>query len=255
MTIKQRLVLKPGEWAEVEAEEKVELPKRKLKLKLEFGRDLIAIYTAFKEQVYTPKSVLYPSCGFDASPTRVFDNVTFVDTEKGNEQCIALLKENGFSAIKQDIRDYHPNEPHDLLILLNPSTPTEWASQHLIQGGYVLANNYHQNASWMHEHPKQFLLFGTADFIEKDRRKLDFRVEISRNLESIFEPVTNEEELKRFRPNYHLFLKKMFRSLSVNTQDFNAKGSFEEIWTRYREVMHEGMPNKRAPYMYIFVKK
>ena len=113
------------------------------KPELEYGKDSILIYTAFKDQVYSPKSVLYPSCGFDASPSRVFDNVTFVDVENGNEGCIEALQRQGLKAIKQDIREYQPTEEHDLLILLNPSIPIEWASQHLKKGGYVLSNNYH----------------------------------------------------------------------------------------------------------------
>jgi len=113
--------------------------KKENEPKLSFSDDLITLYTAFKNQVYNPKSVLNPSCGFDASPAKVFDNVTFVDIAKDNAGCIKKLQEAGFHAIKQDIRDYKPNEEHDLLILINPVIPTEWASRHLKSGGYVLA--------------------------------------------------------------------------------------------------------------------
>ena len=47
-----------------------------------FADDLIAIYTAFRDQVFNPQSVLYPSCGFDASPAKVFKNTMFVDIEQ-----------------------------------------------------------------------------------------------------------------------------------------------------------------------------
>jgi hypothetical protein len=55
-----------------------------------------------------PNSVLYPSCGFDASPAKVFSNVTFVDIE-----------------------DYTPTQKHDLLILLNPAISSFRATKHL----------------------------------------------------------------------------------------------------------------------------
>ena len=69
-----------------------------------FAKDLQAMYTVFRDQIHNPASVLYPSCGFDASPTRVFNNVTFVDKEEGNEGCVAKLQEAGFHALKMDIR-------------------------------------------------------------------------------------------------------------------------------------------------------
>jgi len=162
-------------------DEEFDIPSRK-EPQIYFSDDLIAIYTAFCDQVYRPQSVLYPSCAFDASPARVFDNVTFVDIENGSEGCVRKLQEAGLQAIKQDIKTYTPEDLHDLLILLNPTIPTEWASRHLKSGGYVIANNYHGNASEMYHQPDQFNLWGTIDFVEKDRRKGDNRVVVSRNL-------------------------------------------------------------------------
>src|SRR3989344_4510052 len=107
--------------------------------------DLIAIYTAFRDHIYSPQSVLYPSCGFDGSPARVFTQVTFVDVENGNEGCIKRLVDVGLHAIKQDIQSYSPTKPHDLLILLNAAIPTAWASKHLISGGFVLTNDYQES--------------------------------------------------------------------------------------------------------------
>ncbi len=216
-----------------------------------FAGDLIAIYTAFRDEVYNPKSVLYPSSGFDGSPAKVFDNVTFVDIENGNEGCVKKLQEEGLHAIKQDIKTYTPKDLHDLLILLNPSIPTEWASKHLKSGGYVLANNYHGNASEMYMKPDQFTLWGVIDLTEKEKKI----AKISRNLEGLFKPIKNEAELQQFRPGYHEFLQNIFKTFAMNMRDFNVDRPFEQVWSDYREIMQEGMPSKRVVDSYIFVKK
>ena len=217
--------------------------------KIEFADYLIATYTAFRDQVYNPQSVLYPSCGFDASPAKVFDKVTFVDVEDGNNGCVAKLQEAGFHALKEDIRTYPPKDLHDLLILLNPAIPTEWASRHLRPGGYIIANNWHSNASEMYRQPDQFALEGVIDLAKKEGVAI-----FSKNIEGLFEPVKNEDELKQLRPEYYSFLLKMFRTLALNG-NFNDKRPFEQVWTDYRKLMREGMPSKRVAGKYVFVKK
>jgi hypothetical protein len=245
---------KPG-WFE----EELEFPSMDSSLpepKLYFADDLRAVYTAFRDQVYNPRSVLYPSCGFDASPARVFDNVTFVDLEDGNEGCVGKLQEAGFNALSQDIRTYTPKDLHDLLILLNPSIPTEWASRHLKSGGYVLANNYHGNASEMYKQPDRFTLEGSIDFVEPDRRKEDNRVVVSRNLEGLFEPVKDSLEFEELRPSEFEFTKGMVDSFAEQgIIDVDPNAPFEEKWAVYREQMGQGMPSKKVAEKYIFVKK
>jgi len=218
--------------------------------------DLIALYTAFRNQVYSPRSVLYPSCGYDASPSVVFSNVTFVDVEAGNEGCVAKLRDAGLVAFKQDIRQYDPSEEHDLLILLNPAIPTLWASSHLKQGGYVLSNDYHGNASEMYSMQDAFSLLCTMNFAERDRRKSNNLVVVSRDLEGLFEPVKGAEEFEHFRPSDFKFEKMMVDSF-VNQRMVNVDlgASFEEKWRAYREMMGEGMPFRKVADRYVFVKK
>lgn len=217
-----------------------------------FANDLIAIYTAFRDEVYKPQSVLYPSSGFDASPAKVFDNVTFVDIEKGNEGCVRKLQEAGLHAIKQDIKDYTPENLHDLLILLNPAIPTEWASRHLKVGGYVLANDYHGNASEMSRKPDQFTLWGVIDCDIMG----DNKIVVSRNLEGLFQPVSDINEFQKLRPDEFEFTREYVLSFaSQRNLKINPNASFEEKWRLYREAMHEEMPYKRVADRYIFVKK
>ncbi len=223
---------------------------------LSYSDDLIAIYTAFRDQVYRPESVLYPSCAFDASPARVFDSVTFVDIEDGSKGCVRRLQEAGFTAFKQDIKDYTPNSLHDLLILLNPCIPPEWASRHLRPGGYIIANNYHQSATNMVDQPDKYTLWGTIDFVEKDRRKEDYKVSISRDLTDLFTPVSSFEEFRRLRPSAAKFQEGMINSFAESGMiDVDPNASFDDKWTAYRDAMRVRKPSRRVVDRYIFVKK
>ena len=220
-----------------------------------FSDDLISIYTAFRDQVHNPQSVLYPSCGFDGSPARVFDSVTFVDIEDGNTGCIRKLQEEGLDALRQDIKDYSPRDLHDLLIILNPCIPTEWASRHLKSGGFVLANNYHGNASEMHQQPDQFTLWGVIDFIEKSGRKEDYRVTVSRDTSGLFVPVRDEEELRSLRPGTHEFMSESYPHL-LRTFGIEPEEKFEEMYVQFQRSMGESekLPSQRVADRYIFVK-
>jgi hypothetical protein len=222
----------------------------------EYSEGQIAIYRAFREQVHDAKSVLHPSCGFDASPARAFPNVTFVDKEDGNEGAIDALRKHGLKALKMDIREYRPEEEHDLLILLNPSIPTEWASRHIPSGAFILSNNYHGNAAGMWRERHSYEPFGTIDFAESDRRKGDNRVVVSRSLEGLFEPVKDFEELRRLRPSMHEFIRTAYPHLLISAGLEPGK-TIEEAYRRHQRMMHESeaLPSKRKADMYIFVKK
>lgn len=233
-----------------------ESPILQEKPKIYYPDDLISIYTAFREQVYSPKSVLYPSCGYDASPAKAFPNVTFVDKEEGNEGCIESLKTAGHKAFKQDIRDYTPKEQHDLLILLNPAILTERASRHLVHGGWIIANDYHSNAGEMAQNPRQYTLWGTIDFVERDRRKGDNRVVISRTLDDLFVPVKDAKEFKRLRPSDYQFEHDVIEHwIKTGMLRVDKKSSFEEKWRAYREQLREDMPYKRVADRYVFLKR
>lgn len=219
-----------------------------------FAEDLIAIYTVFRDQVYDPQSVLYPCCGFDASPAKVFKKVTFVDLENGSQGCVRKLQEAGFRALKQDIRTYTPTELHDLLILLNPAIPTEWASKHLQSGGYVIANDYHKNAAEMHYLRDQFTLIGVINIV--DRTKERQKAEVSRDITDLFVPVQDEEELKRHRPDTHDFISKTYPHI-LRSMRIEPAQKFEDMYAQFQRLMHEPehLPAKRVADRYIFVKK
>lgn len=219
--------------------------------KPEYSLRTIAAYEAFRDRAYNAKSVLHPGCGLDASPAKVFRSVTFVDKD---EDAMRVFSEHGLEAECVDIGDYRSTEFHDLLLLLNPGFPTELAAQHMRPGSYILSNNYHDNATAMHYEPDKYTLWGTIDYLVKDMRKGDHRVEISRRAEGLFEPCRNGGDIMVHRPEYFDFLVKMFKGMEKNMKGFSAEGPFDEVHARYREVTHEGMPAKRTADFYIFMK-
>ena len=88
-------VVPEGEWPD-----KPQPPKEP-----EYSDELIEAYRAFKEQVHDAKSVLHPSCAYDASPARVFANVTFVDREDpGSKGAMGVFRKHGLKAFRMDIR-------------------------------------------------------------------------------------------------------------------------------------------------------
>jgi len=226
-----------------------------------------SIYTAFKEQVHNPRSVLYPSCGIDASPARVFDNVTFVDKE-----CVQRLREAGFKALKMDIQDYKPEEEHDALILLNPSIPSEWGTRHLVRGGYVIANNYHGNARELFHDPG-FTLWGVIDVVTprikgdnkivgvidflKPRITGDNKVVVSQDISDLFVPARNMEELRESRPTDYDFIVDSYTS-RLRLMNIEPEKDPDKLFFQFHEAMGENvtrLPAKRQADRYIFVKK
>jgi len=220
----------------------------------QYDDNLIAIYRAFQEQVARPKSVLHPACDYDASPSRVFDAVTYVDI---NQAAMQVFRDHRLDAHGQDIREYRPTKEHDLLILLNPCIVTEWASQHLKAGGYILTNNYHDNATGMYKKPDAFEFVGALDFVEKDRRKEDNRVVYSQNLEGLFVPVQDFKELQQLRPDAHAFILRTFLHLYKMYRGNKSANSIEEKYRIVKEMMGESeeLPAKRVAERYVFVKK
>ena len=143
--------------------EVVVLPKmEEEKLKPREGTELIHKYRMFQKKIYTPKHVLYPSCGSDISPIKGFPNSKIALLDRDPE-AIELLHKNGverkregIKLICSDISEYHPKNPHDLLILLNPQYTTSKAVHTLMHGGYIIANNYHGNAQEMFKAPEKY---------------------------------------------------------------------------------------------------
>ncbi len=218
-------------------------------MKPSFDENLVGLYRAFRTEVYNPKSVLYPCCATDSSPSQVFDSVTYVDSESQCRGAIEGLVAQGYTAFKQDIREYMPSEEHDLLILLNPAIPSEWATRHVMLGGYIIANDYHGNASEMFSDPTRYELWGTL-------QKKAEGVSISQHLEGLFEPVNDFEELRVCRADHYDFIRKCFPYLLLSS-GITPSENIEEMYLQFRDMMRDSrvLPAKRVAERYIFVKR
>lgn len=132
-----------------------------------FNNHYVRIYNAFKKEFGNPVSVLHPCCFADASPSKSFDNVTYVDDTEytdGRKTPMVKMREFGLKAFEQDIRDYKPTEEHDLLIFVRPGNSVaanpEWATQHLKNSGLVLTEKSYGDAERMYAQPTLYELCG-----------------------------------------------------------------------------------------------
>lgn len=125
----------------------------------QFYERLIEQYQLFQQEFGVPGSVLYPSCEMDASPVKAFPSskVLLVDKEPA---VVKALRRGGIEAVCADITKFKPKELFDLLILLNPCAETSDVSHCVKDKGFILANNYHGNASQMISNPR-YLPIGT----------------------------------------------------------------------------------------------
>ena len=207
----------------------------------------VVLYTVFRDNLFNPDFVLYPCCGIDSSPAAVFKNVTFVDIRN---DCIEVLQRAGYNAIASDIRIYRSEVLHDLLILLNPTISFEYASGHLRQGGFVIANDYSRTATNMFGHPEQFELIGKLDWTP------EYEGVFSRDTSGLFVPVERLEELKEFRGSYFDFVKNSIPFL-LKTEGIEPSKNLEEMYLQYQDYMElpRVLPAKNIAERYIFVKK
>ncbi len=135
--------------------------------------------------------VYYPSCGIDISPSTAFKNshVVYVDLDKN---CVTALRQKGFDAREEDAKTFQPNEPIDILILLNPGGTGEEPAKHVANDGYVLCNDYHQTATHLNDN-LDFIVVGVVSKSKDD----DEQLLVTDHLEQYWEEVQSDEELKQ----------------------------------------------------------
>ena len=190
----------PGSWHDGEEIEEItardwpdDPEAHYLKAEPSFSEDLIKIYGFFQQRFGIPQRVFYPCCDLDASPVKAFPDseVTLLDI---NDKAVAALNSHGIEAIAGDVRKYKPDEMFDLLILLNPDVSTRSAIHTLKRGGYVLANDWHDNTTEMLRRPWRYEFQGTIHhgkdpmemLSKRESRKLLRETDSFINLYSIF---------------------------------------------------------------------
>ena len=110
---------------------------------------LVNVFAVFEENFNPKIDVLYyPCCANDVSISTAFPGkrVIYVDI---NEKEIESLKEYGCEAYCESALEFKPDQPVDLLFLLNPQINPKKPIQVVTSGGYVLCNNYHRTADEM----------------------------------------------------------------------------------------------------------
>lgn len=217
---------------------------------LSYDPHMIDIFKVFKK-FYDPSSVLYPCCGNDASPAKVFDDVTFVDNGKFID-AISLYTESGLKAYKEDILDYRADKEHDLLIILNPSLrfkETEYLTKHIISKGYIISNDWHENARWMFNNPDKYSLEGCIETKNG--------ISVSTSTKDLFKEIKDAKELKEDHPKRYAVLKNSFDNLKKNCKgsSFNHTDSFDSSFKKFKRMADHSSYYKRIPELYIFSKR
>jgi len=161
-----------------------------------FANDLIEQYEFFRKNIYNPKRVFYPCCNLDISPIRGFPDSEVVLMDK--EESLKEIMEN--AGIRQfilgDVLLYVPEKPFDLVIALNPALTSKDLTKHLSNGGYVLANNWHNNASQLLEDSgfegigtiyrnKKGIYLGKGDFSKLEPIQFETYLYVFRKLEEV----------------------------------------------------------------------
>lgn len=221
--------------------------------KPEITQMLVESYRAFQKEISDPESVFYPCCGIDASPSQVFRNVTYLDLDKN---CIDVLRKEGLNAIQGDIKNYSPKEMHDLLLLMNPTHAGLSALPHVINGGFIIANNYHGTASWLSEHSNDYQL--VASIVSHISPKSKPGANLSKDITDLFVPVADFAELKKLRPDCHDFIAKSYPHL-LRMANLSPGRTIEESYFIYHKELFEEtdikLPSKRVADYYVFLKR
>ena len=220
-------------------------------MELHKSAESIMVYLAFKEQIHVPKSVLYPGCWNDKSPSEVFSNVTYVDLD---ETVVQLFKKHGLKAHAVNIEQYSPTEEHDLLILQNFKYPNEIIKRHLKAGGYIISDQ-HGGARSIFE-DGSFRLVAAIDLVENNETEERKKAVVSTNIEGLFEPVKDGEELRRLRPEVYQSIAKAYPHM-LRQRGEEPGRTFEETYWKFQRMIHgsKKLPSKRDADKYIFVKK
>ncbi len=168
--------------------------------KPEASRELVKKYTLFRETIHPKEDVVYyPSCSLDVSPSMAFpkSRVIYVDI---SVEAIKKLRAAGYEAYRasatEELSDppiaaYSPQQPVDVLILLNPVINPEVPIKTIPPGGHVLCNDYHRTASEVRKN-KNFSLIGMIRR-NPQTKELFFDRE---QLEDYWKEVDTEEEFK-----------------------------------------------------------
>lgn len=107
-------------------------------LKENYVSDKLSFFSNILSSV---KTVFYPCCGFDKTPSYFFDNVIYFDK---NIKACEFLKEHNLNVSCLDVTNFR-NKECDLLLLFNHSVSLDLLLKSF-SPSYVLCNNLHNTA-------------------------------------------------------------------------------------------------------------
>lgn len=151
--------------------------------------DLVAKYSLFRKELNPKCDVVYHPCGAkDVSSSVAFPDsrVIYVDID---EKAIEALKRGGFEAHAASALEFNPGDV-DILIMLNPEISPDVPGPHVVEGGYVLCNDYHATASSLRQNDQYEL---RAMIRKSPSQELMFDTE---NLDDYWREVDTEEEFR-----------------------------------------------------------
>jgi len=153
------------------------------------------LYASVAEELEA-RTVLYPGSYVDVAPSFVFDDVTYVDTDRranrffGDVDGVADIirtetpdRSPSFAFVHGDYTDHLalPSDHYDLLISLYAGFVSEHCGQHLRVGGTLLVNSSHGDAA-MASIDDRFELAGVVDS-QGDRHRV-----VTRDLDAYLVP-------------------------------------------------------------------
>ena len=140
-------------------------PLRRRPFEAEVSDTLADMYRKFASKYGNPSNVLYPGCGYDASPSEVFPNVVYVDRKI---VYVNALRAKELDARHTTIQDFEPDREFDLLIVMNFHLPDPHPSR-LLKRGYAICNHYQ---SWcLYDNPD----FAFIEDLEHPERGFSYR--------------------------------------------------------------------------------
>jgi hypothetical protein len=155
---------------------------------------LVAKYSLFKEKVHPKTDVVYhPSSANDISPSVAFPDsrVVYVDID---DESMEAARKKGLEAHTASALEFNPGAV-DVLIMLNPAISPDIPSSHVVQGGYILCNDYHGTASDLRKNDE----YALVAMIRPGPSKLLFDTE---NLDDYWKEIDTEEEFKQAPPGF-----------------------------------------------------
>lgn len=191
----------------------------------------VGAYKLFSESFLdqTPEVVYYPCSESDKSPSAAFPDskVIYADI---NHSAVEALQREGEDARVADAEEFDPGKV-DVLLMLNPGISPDVPASHVVEGGHVLANNYHGTARELYDNPN-YELRGVISGDEEPVLDTD-------HLEDYFTKVSTNEEFKQ-TPFYH-FAQNQVKKVAPQTEDVLTE------YKRIIEMARDQNPEKTGP--------